>query len=168
VKVDRTPLTLLLLLVVVGAGQLLHYYPRLPETVAVHFGVSGAPNGWSGKTPFVLTYAAIEAAMALAALAMAFFGERLPVSFLNMPNRDYWLAQERRGESLAFFWTRTVWIEVTTLAFLIVVAEFVFRANLAGGGQRLTGDFALVIIAFVVAVIWQSVEIVRRFSRRTT
>lgn len=166
-KVDRTPLTLLLLLVAAGAWQLLHYYPRLPETIAVHFGASGAPNGWSAKTPFVLIYAAIEAAMALAALAMAFFGQRLPVSFLNMPNRDYWLAQERRGESLALFWTRTVWIEVTTLAFLIVVAEIIFRANLAERGPRLTGDFALVIIAFVAAVVWQSVDLIRRFSRRT-
>jgi uncharacterized membrane protein len=167
VKVDRSPLTLLLLLLVMAASQLLHYYPKLPEMVAVHFGASGAPNGWSGKTAFFVTYAVVEAAMAIAATAMVFFGERLPVSFLNMPNRDYWLAQERRGESLGFLWTRTIWIEVTTLAFLIVVAQFIFRANLAGGGPRLTGDFALVIIAFVAAVIWQSVDLIRRFSRPT-
>jgi uncharacterized membrane protein len=167
VKVDRTPVTVLLLLVVAAAGQLLHYYPKLPETIAVHFGASGAPNGWSGKAIFFLIYAAIEAAMVLIGLAMIFFGDRAPGSFLNLPDRDYWLATERREESLTFFWTRTVWIEVTTLAFLIVVAEFIFRANLTGGAPKLAGDFGLIIVVFVAAVTWQSFRIIRRFSRGT-
>jgi uncharacterized membrane protein len=164
-KVDRTPLTVLLILAAVAAGQLLHYYPRLPETIAVHFGASGRADGWAGKTGFFPIYAAIEAAIVLAGLAVAFLGERMPASFLNMPNRDYWLSPERRDESLAFFWTQAIWIEVATLAFLIVVAEFVFRANLAGGAPTLTRDFLLVLIVFVAGVLWLSFRIVRRFSR---
>lgn len=163
-KVDRTPLTVLLLLAVVAAGQLFHYYPKLPETIAVHFGSAGRANGWAGKVGFFPIYAAIEAAIVLAGLAAALFADRMPTSFLNMPNRDYWLSHERRAESLTFFWTQTIWIEAITLAFLIVVAEFVFRANLAGGAPRLARDFALVLVAFVAGVVWQSVRIVRRFS----
>lgn len=164
-KVDRTPLTVLLLLAVVAAGQLLHYYPKLPETIAVHFGGSGQANGWSPKAGFFFIYAAVEAAIVVAGLAIAFFGERMPTSFLNVPHRDYWLSPERRTESLSFVWTQTLWIEAITLAFLIVVAEFVFRANLAGGAPIITRDFVLVIIVFVAAVVWQSAHIVRRFSR---
>ena len=102
----------------------------------------------------------------LAGLAAALLGERMPTSILNMPNRDYWLSPERRSASLAFFWTQAVWIEATTLAFLIVVAQFVFRANLAEGAPTLTRDFLLVLAAFVAGVVWQSFQIVRRFSRR--
>ena len=164
-KVDRAPVTVMLLLAVVAAAQLLHYYPKLPETIAVHFGASGQANGWSGRTSFFIIYAAIEAAIVLASLAVAFFGERIPASFLNLPNRDHWLSPERRDETLAFVWTQTIWIEAMTLAFLIAVAEFVFRANLAGGGPTLAGGFAVVLIAFVAGVVWQSIRIVRRFSR---
>jgi uncharacterized membrane protein len=166
-KVDRTPLTVMLLLAAVAAAQLVHYYPKLPDTVATHFGPSGQADGWSGKAVFFLTYAAIEAAIAIAGFAMAFFGDRIPDSFLSMPNRDHWLSPERREKSLTFFWTQTVWIEVMTLAFLIVVAEFVFRANLTPGAPRLSGDFAALLIAFAVGVVWQSVRIVRRFTRTT-
>jgi uncharacterized membrane protein len=165
VKVDRTPLTVMLLLAAVAAGQLLHYYPKLPETIAMHFGPSGQANGWSGKAVFFPIYGAIEAAIVLAGLAMAFFGERMPASFLNMPNRNYWLSPERRAESLSFFWTQTIWIEAITLAFLIVVAQVVFRANLAGGEPTLARDFVVVVVLFVAAVVWQSARIVRRFSR---
>jgi uncharacterized membrane protein len=165
VRVDRTSLTVLLLLTAVAAGQLLHYYPKLPPTIAVHFGTSGQANGWADKSAFFPIYAAIEAAIVLVGIAAAFTGERMPSSFLNMPNRDYWLSPGRREESLAFFWTQAIWIEAATLAFLIVVAEFVFRANLAGGAPTLTRDFLLVLAVFVASVVWLSVRIVRRFSR---
>lgn len=163
-KVDRTPLTVLFLLAAVAAGQLFHYYPRLPETIAVHFAASGQVNGWAGKAAFSATYAAIEAAIVLVGLGAALLGERMPTSFLNMPNREYWLAPERRAESLGFFWTQAAWMEVATLAFLIVVAEFVFRANLTEGPPTLTRDFSLVLVVFIAGVVWLSVRIFRRFS----
>lgn len=164
-KVDKTPLTVLLLLAAVASGQLLHYYPKLPETIVVHFGSSGQANGWSGKAGFFTIYGAIEAAIVLAGILLALFAERMPATFLNMPNRDYWLSPERREESLAFFWTQTIWIEAMALAFLIAVAEFVFRANLAAGAPTLTRDFVVVLVVFVAAVLWQSFRIVRRFLR---
>lgn len=164
-KVDRTPVTVMLLLAVVAAAQLLYYYPKLPATIAVHFGTSGQANGWSGKASFFTIYAAIEAAIALAGIALAFLGERIPTSFLNMPNRDYWLAPERREESLGFFWTQTIWIEAITLAFLVAIAELVFRANIGDGEPRLSNDFTVIIVVFVAAVVWQSIRILRRFSR---
>ncbi len=167
-KVDRAPVTVMLLLAAVAAAQLLHYYPKLPETIAVHFGASGQANGWSGRTSFFMIYAGIEAAIALAGLAIAFFGERIPASFLNLPNRDHWLSPERRDETLAFVWTQTIWIEVMTLAFLVTIAELVFRANLGDGAPRLSSGFAVVLIAFVAGVVWQSIRIVRRFSRPGT
>ena len=164
-KLDRTPVTVMLLLAAVAAAQLLHYYTRLPETIAVHFGPSGQADGWSGKATFFTVFAVIEAAIALGGLAMARFGERIPPALLNIPNRDHWLSEDRRAESLSFFWTQTVWIEVMTLAFLIAVAEFVFRANLAGGPPRLPVDFSIVLIAFILGVAYQSIRIVRKFSR---
>jgi uncharacterized membrane protein len=165
VKVDRTPVTVLLLLAAVAAGQLLHYYPKLPETIAVHFSTSGHANGWAGKATFFPIFAAIEAMIVVAGIVVARLGERMPASFLNMPNRDYWLSPEHREESLAFFWTQAAWIEVATLAFLVAVAQFVFHSNLAGGAPTLARDFVLVLIAFVAAVVWLSVRIALRFRR---
>jgi len=36
------------------AGFLIYHFPRLPETVPTHFNVSGAPDGYSSKTSFLM------------------------------------------------------------------------------------------------------------------
>jgi uncharacterized membrane protein len=162
-KVDKTPLLVLLILVAVAAGQFARHYPELPETIAVHFGSDGRANGWSDKDAFVLTYGAVEAIIVLTALALAFLGDRIPTSSVNLPNRDYWLAPERRRETLRFAWTRVAWLEAATLAFLIAVAEIIFRANRTAGPPTLTSDFFVVLAAFVVAILWQSVSMMLRF-----
>lgn len=167
-RIDRTPVAVMLLLAVVAAAQFRHYYPQLPETIAVHFGRSGQANGWCGRACFFILYGAIEGVVALGGIASAFLRERMPTSFLNIPNKDHWLSPERHEESLVFFWTQTLWIEVMTLAFLIGIAELVFRANLAAGPPSLPGQFPLILIVFAAGVVWQSVRIVRRFSRPGT
>lgn len=164
-KIDKTPLLVLLILAAVAASQFARHYPELPQTIAVHFAVDGRANGWSHKDAFVLTYGAVEAAIVLAALGLAFLGHRIPANFLNIPNRDYWLAPERRRETLRYAWTRVIWLEAATLAFLIAIAEIIFRANRAAGSPTLTSNFFVVLVAFVVAIIWQSVSMMLRFRR---
>jgi uncharacterized membrane protein len=73
----------------------------LPARVATHFAWGGVPNGWMGRESYlaVITLAATLLPLALAALISG-----LPRAFpqaLNVPNRDYWLASERRNAALA-------------------------------------------------------------------
>ena len=162
-KVDRTPLLVLLALIVVAATQFASHYPELPQTIAVHFDAEGRANGWSDKGTFLITYGAVEAAILLAALALSLFGDRIPARNLNIPNPEYWLTPERRRETLRYTWTRVVWLEAATLAFLIAIAEIIFRANRGAGPPTLTRDFFIVLVAFVVAIIWQSVSMMLKF-----
>ncbi len=162
-KIDKTPLLVLLILAVIAASQFARHYPDLPETIAVHFAADGRANGWSHKDAFVLTYGAIEAMIVLAALALAFLGDKIPARALNIPNGDYWLAPERRRETLRYTWTRVIWLEAATMAFLIAIAEIIFRANRAAGSPTLSSNFFVVLAAFIVAIIWQSVSMMLRF-----
>lgn len=73
----------------------------LPARVATHFALGGVPNGWMGRESYltVITLAGTLLPLALAALISG-----LPRVFpwaLNVPNRDYWLASERRNAVLA-------------------------------------------------------------------
>jgi len=160
---DRSPLTVLLLLLVVAAVQLSHYYPLLPGVIATHFDVSGRVDGWSEKLTFIITYGSIEVVVVAVGLLLARFATRIPAGALNIPNRDYWLAPERRAETLQFVWTQVLWMEVATLAFLILVAEVLFRANLASEVPTLSHDFFIILGVFIAVVAWMSVRIVRRF-----
>ncbi|MGD2171120.1 MAG: DUF1648 domain-containing protein [Gammaproteobacteria bacterium] len=83
--------------------QSVFYYPKMPAVVASHFDAQGAANGWSGKEVFFGLY------LAIVLLLFGVFGwvpkwiESRPGKSVNIPNRDYWLAPERRAETWAFF-----------------------------------------------------------------
>ncbi|MEA3409857.1 MAG: DUF1648 domain-containing protein [Candidatus Eisenbacteria bacterium] len=162
-KLDRTPMTILLLLAAVAAVQMVHYYPLLPERLAVHFGASGEPNGWSSKGEFMVLFGAMEAFFVLFGVGLAFALDRIPVALINVRNKDYWFSPERREESLEFLKNRILWIETATLGFLVALAQILFRENLGDAPPRLSGDFWYVMIVFVVAVLWLALQIVLRF-----
>ena len=65
----------------------------------------------------------------------------LPVSLVNVPNKEYWFAPERRESTLAYFRMSFAWFGCALLAFLIFVNELVFRANLETPRQLNTTAF---------------------------
>ena len=136
-NLERTPVTVLLLLAAVAAVQMIHYYPQLPDTLAVHFGASGEPDGWSGKTEFVVLYGAMEAFFVLLGFGLAWMLRKIPASYVNIPNREYWLADERRPETVEFISNHVIWIQAATLGFLIAIAQSVFLANMSDAAPRL-------------------------------
>ena len=95
----------------------------------------------------------------------------VPASMINMPNKQYWLAPERRAESMA--WLVSVVspfmlkIGVGVNALLVVVLGMALRANLTPE-PRLTYAMpvTLVFLALVTAAsIYLIVKVYRRFGR---
>ena len=156
-------MTVLLLLAAVAAVQMTHYYPLLPERLAVHFGVSGEADGWSSKGEFVVLFGAMEAFFVLFGVAFAAMLDRIPLSFINIPHKDYWFSPERQEESRAFLRNRILWIETVTLGFLVALAQLIFKENLGNAVPRLPGNFWYVLIAFVAAVLWLGLGVILRF-----
>lgn len=50
---------------------------------------------------------------------------------INLPNRSYWLAEERRAESLRRLSQNLAWLGFCTGAFIAFVTELALEANLA-------------------------------------
>jgi serine/threonine-protein kinase len=128
-----------------------HYLPLVPDPLASHFGFSGRPNGWTthfrmiaGLAVLVLLFAAIFAA--------TFFFRRIPDGLINVPNKTYWLAPERREATLLYVsgWLR--WFLVLTLAFLTLVVGLTFRANLHTPPQLSVAALGVLIIYLAAAV----------------
>jgi len=159
----RTPAMAMIALVAVAVAQFSHFAPRLPERIAVHFGAGGA-NGWSDTRTFLITYGVVEAAIVVMALFVAMILERSPASAINIPNRDYWLAGERRRATVDYVTEQFLWMECLTLAFLIAVAQIVFKVNLRGGAPTLPQDFWVSIVAFVAGIAWICVRLATRFG----
>lgn len=138
-------------------------FSSLPPMVASHFGAGGQPNGWMNRSGFawfsLIPLSVVLVVTFIAPLLVA----KLPPSLVNLPNKDYWLAPERKAETVRRFCVRTEWYGVVLLAFLAFVYELVFEANLARRGLA-NGPFVVALVAFLLVTVGWVVSLYRAFS----
>jgi hypothetical protein len=161
----RMPSSIFFALGLLGAVQYGYYAPRLPEILGSHFAVNGAVNGWQSKGAFF----SIELAVVVLAAVVGFGIPRMigvmPVSLINLPNKEFWLGPERREGTLLYIRVWSAWFGCALLAFLLFVMELAFRANLSTPPNFNNGAFVPALLAFVAfdttALIW----LILHFSR---
>jgi hypothetical protein len=90
----------------------------------------------------------------------------IPVALINLPSKTYWFAPERREETIGFFKTWFAWFACALLAFLIVVNQLVYEANLTQPKHLDTVKFTMAMFAFLIFVAIWSVRIILRFGRQ--
>jgi hypothetical protein len=93
----KKPLLMILALSIVQIGV---EYVTLPPTVASHFGPDGKPNAFMSKSAFCGLHLFIVTLLAAVFGAVGRMVSALPIEMINLPHKDYWLAPERRQESL--------------------------------------------------------------------
>ena len=144
-----------------------HYWPQLPEQLATHWGPSGEADDWMERGAFFQVFTSIAMPCVAAMVAVSFGVTALPPSLVNIPGRDYWLAPERRRETMAV--VRVMLLEGTngTVAFLLVVLWSILRANVDGHGELPPMFFWALVSYFIAVVVW-TIALVVRFRRPTT
>lgn len=143
-----------LMLVPVAAFAVLAfiYLPQLPNPMATHFGVDGQPNGFSSPGGFFALGGGVMLLMLAIFGGMGSLLRRLPNSLINIPNRDYWLAPERRAATVGRVADLMAMFGLFVLTFLDVVFYLAIRANLTG--EPLDSRFMLPVLgAMGVAVV---------------
>lgn len=160
----RTHSGLAVLLFVLGLGvaQALYSRAELPERVASHFNAAGKPDDWTSRDGLVKFQCGMLLAMGgLFGLSRRWMGV-MPTSLVNLPNKEFWLAPERRAQSLDLLARWMHWIGAATLAFLMLVFQFTVQANLRNGSLNM--PLFLTLTGFYLAgIIVASVWIYRRF-----
>ena len=87
-------------LVVAAAAFVFSTIDQLPETVATHYGAGGRANGWMTRSGYLLFMMVFLLGFStLVSFLIGFIPHKLP-RLTNIPNRGYWLAEERREGSL--------------------------------------------------------------------
>jgi uncharacterized membrane protein len=125
----RFPFSILLALVALMIVQFMYFYPQLPETVASHFDAVGTPNGWMSKTTFLVIMVFTTMLSVASTAGVALLLPHLQDS-MNISNKQYWLAPERRDQTMAFISSNMLWIACAVLVLLLVINYFVFRMNI--------------------------------------
>ena len=109
--------------------QAVFFWPHLPDEVASHFNAVGQADGWMSKTAFVAVTLLIQIGLAAMMLGFGWLIKVLPTSMINIPNRECWLADERREQTLGESESLMAWIAAGTAVFMMVIFYLTFDAN---------------------------------------
>lgn len=165
-KARKVPLSLCWLLFTVSALRLLFVFDSLPDRMASHFDAAGQVDGYQSKAAFAATSVAIQLFQIGLFTSLPWLLMRAPAQLVNMPNRDYWLAPERRAATVGRLTGLLDWFNCATLALLAGTFELVLRANLQGQALDSRAMWTLLALYLAFAVVW-SVSLWRAFRLRT-
>jgi uncharacterized membrane protein len=162
----RPPLAALAALGVVWWVHMRHFLARLPERVATHFDAAGRPNGWRPRAALGSFDVSFLLFVLAVVIGSALLIRVLPVSLINVPNRDHWFAPERRRQSHTRMLVHMLWFGCLIVGFLIGVNHLVFLANLDPGRTHLSGaGMVALLAAFLAALVFWVVRLYRLFPR---
>ena len=161
----RLPNSIFFFLVLVGAVQAYSYAARMPQPIASHFGGGGMVNGWQSRVAFFCTELGVMVLASVIAFGLPRIMGAMPLSLINVPNKEYWFGPGKRADTLVFFNVQFAWFGCALLAFLLFVNELVFRANLTYPHRLTTNAFVTAMAIFLTFVVVWIVRLILRFSR---
>jgi uncharacterized membrane protein len=137
----------------------------MPDLVASHFGATGAADGFMPRGSYlgfmILFIIGFPALLVFATWHV--FGS--PHVRINLPNRAYWLAPERRAQTIAYLRRGVVWFGVLLVAFLCYAHWLVVLANTTQPPHlAVSWMFGGLGVFLVALVIWLAVFL-GRFRR---
>jgi uncharacterized membrane protein len=125
------PLFLTLGIALAVALRVWSLWSQLPDTMGSHYGMSGRADSYMSKEGFFLFMALVGGGTLVAVFGSAALIRRLPPSLINIPNRNYWFANDERREiAIGRISELMGGMGVATAALLAVATELVLRANI--------------------------------------
>lgn len=162
------PIIALTLCYIFFFGYVASSYGDLPAKVASHFDIYGRPNGWMNREVCVGFTLGLGILVPAIIVGMMGGAGKIPVSFVNLPHRDYWLAPERRKEALALLLRYSLWFACMNVLFFTGLHWLIVQANTANAEKHLSGiSLAVVAGGFLAGTgVWIRL-LLRHFSKIT-
>ncbi|MCX6924350.1 MAG: DUF1648 domain-containing protein [Verrucomicrobia bacterium] len=165
-KISRLVPTVLLVLLLSGyLGLVLGSAPLLPERVATHFAANGQPDGWMSRSGYLNFIAGMGIGLPLFILAITFLSRFFPVSLVNVPHKEFWLAPGRREVAQEFLFDRSLWLACLMVLFFGALHYLTVVAN-RSEPVRLPSQLCFpVLLVFLAAIILWVIALYRRFPK---
>ena len=161
----RLPHSIFAVMVLAAIAQSVFSYPQLPDRLASHFAASGAPNGWMTKEAFFLVYAVLIGLAAIMEFYPARSIARSSTARMNLPNKEYWLAPERRAATFGYFKQYFAWYGCAVLLTEVIAIGLAIQANLNPPPRMPLGPMMALIAGFMLFSVISLIHLFRRFSK---
>ena len=127
---------------------------HLPASAATHFDFSGRANGFMSPSIFfwfmAALYAVITAGFTL-----------IPIGWMKIPNKAYWLAPERRSETEDYIWRNYGNMGLCTQLFMMAITWIIQEANRLEPPHLSNTFFFIVFIFIGYAIVWKVIFYLR-------
>jgi uncharacterized membrane protein len=159
------PRTVYVFLLATGVLDWVRRYPLLPARMASHFGPHGEVTNWQTKEQFFMTMVVVVGVSFVAGFVVPLLVGIMPASLINLPNKQSWLAAERREETMRYLSMKMGWFACGVLLLHLFVTSEAINANMPSHGPfDIRATFA-VLFGFVVFMgIW-TILLMRHFRR---
>lgn len=137
---------------------------RLPERVASHFDAGGVANGFMTRELYLAIVLALVVLLPALVAVLITTSMRHDPPRLNLPNRDYWLAPERRRATTDYLAAHAAWLAALVALLAVAVHLLVIRANRLDPPHLDAAPFLTVLLCFAVAIALWIAALLRRFT----
>ncbi|MFI5095180.1 MAG: DUF1648 domain-containing protein [Candidatus Acidiferrum sp.] len=162
---SKLPKTIFIVLAVFAAIYFWSNYAQLPNIVASHFNARGVANGWQPKSVFFAFFVGAVAIAAFLTFGVLAIFSKMPIAMINLPHKEYWLAPERRAETLARLNGSFAWFGCAVLLVVTTAVNYAIRQNLHPGGTLGTLLLLCVLGGFLVFAVSFSIRMLTHFGR---
>jgi uncharacterized membrane protein len=135
----------------------------LPRVVASHFNGAGVATGFMPRAMYERIAIAIVLLPPVFLAVLPRLSLRNPNARINVPNREYWLAPERRAETVAIIAGACTRFAEMLIVFLCYAHWLVVRANGSTPSTLSSGWFLAGLVVFLAVVVWWTSRMVARF-----
>jgi len=139
----------------------------LPTNIASHFDSSGTADSFMLRSSYL---AVMISVVILVPLSTTFLGRwimTLPEDLINLPNKSFWLAAERKEASLSYISNWIQWFSIGITMFFCYVHWLVVQANSYTPPQLDMLNIYTGLAAMLVALVIGIVLLMARFNRVT-
>jgi uncharacterized membrane protein len=151
--------------IVVAAILAFNSIAELPERVATHFYANGVASGWTSREDHRLSI--LLSLVALPSLLVWLMAglPRLLNGRGQIPNSEYWFAQERRRETESFLIDHAFWLGCMTLAVVYGIHISIVRANAVTPPVLAVDRFTAIVVMYLCGLVWWLATFLRHFKR---
>jgi uncharacterized membrane protein len=162
---NRFSLLLLAALLVVSTFFTLSSGGDLPEKVAIHFNASGVPDGWANRDHYRLFIVLLLVGLPLLLVWVMAGLPRYTNGRGQIPNCEYWFAQERRRTTASFLIGHACWLGCLTVAVVYGIHLSILRANAMTPPVLATDRFVTMIVFCLCGLVWWTAAFLRHFQK---
>jgi uncharacterized membrane protein len=159
------PKLIYVLLAAVGLVYFSFLYPQLPDPMASHFNASGTATAWMPKSGFFTLILVITLAASVPVFLVPRSLAKLSNDRINLPNKEHWLAPERRIETMQYLGNQMGWFGCALLTLLLFGLYIAVAANFRPDHHFDSGSFYIVLGAFLAFILVWLVRLLSHFSR---